>query len=114
MSTIFEAVKPENPKRRISDYESRYHWVVDALKQLGIPVVFAAVLLWFILARVDLTLKEISSTLHSHNASAISQGQVVEKSTNETQEIMSSIERLSQRVCFNTAKTNSERYECYK
>ncbi len=94
--------------------DKKYQWIIDGLKQLGIPVVFAAVLLWFVLTRVDSALIVIVNSLSNHTNQAAEQMNIMNKDNSQTKELLLSIERLNQRVCFNTAKNNADRNECYK
>ena len=93
---------------------NKYQWAIDGLKLLGIPVVFSAVLLWFVLSRVDTVLTKIADTLDHHSTEQSKQDIEVNRSASEVRALMLSIERLNQRVCFNTARTDGQKNECYK
>jgi len=107
-------VHPDPRKRRSTDNESKYQWVIDGLKQLGIPVVFSAVLLWFVLTIVKDNLTDLNRGMLNHISVQERQDRAVNDNAVVVKELLLSIERINQRVCFNTAKTNAERYECYK
>lgn len=96
------------------DPANKYQWAIDGLKQLGIPVVFSAILLWFVLSRVDNVLSKIAETLDTHAFSQDKQDIEVNRNAVEVKSLMLSIERLNQRVCFNTARTDAQKNECYK
>jgi len=94
-----------NPKRRTTD--SGYPWWLNAIYKVGVPSAIAIFLVWFMTTQVRDNLNSIKENLMLHSEVNIKSLQANEFHNDK-------LFKLLQRICANSAKTNTERVECFR
>lgn len=95
----------ENLHRRSSD--NGFPWWIKAITTIGVPSAIALFLVWFVTTQVRDNISNIRENLNLHAESSIKMMHASEYQDDK-------LYRLLQRICANSAKTNTERVECFR
>ena len=84
--------------------------ILDKLLKYGVSALFAGYLMWFLVGDLKQEMNGNTSAINGMNQTL--SNHVTESALSNRR--LESMEKLLQRICVNTAKTNTDRNDCFK